>query len=75
MNYGFAGIAYFGIFLCWFGFMYCTASIVGNSLGDTEDDGACKTLLRFVKVFATLVGLSFIVGVVQFIIETISTTK
>lgn len=71
MNYGFAGAAYFGIFLSWFTFMYCASLAMDKGLGRTEEDESCKVLRGLAVFFAILVGLSLIVGVVQVTIETI----
>lgn len=74
MNYGFAGVAYFGIFLCWFTTMYLIASMVDKSLttaGDylkTEDEAVCF-LFTMVKIFALLSTISLVAGVAQWLIE------
>jgi hypothetical protein len=75
MNYGFAGTAYFGMFLCWFYFMYAVASIINDSLNSVnshtkDDDEAVKILFFLVKVSASLVAISLTIGVVQWLIET-----
>lgn len=71
MNYGFAGVAYFGIFLSWFTMMYIIMKLTGGSLNIDNDEGL-DFILTIVKIFALLTAISVVVGVVQFIIETIN---
>jgi hypothetical protein len=74
MNYGFAGVAYFGMFLSWFTTMYVIASMVDKSLTNTDDclkkeDFAVVFLFTMVKIFASLTVISLVAGVAQWLIE------
>lgn len=74
MNYGFAGAAYFGIFLCWFTTMYLIASMVDKSLNTAGDylkteDEAVGILFTMVKIFASLTTILLVAGVAQWLIE------
>ena len=71
MNYGFAGVAYFGMFLSWFIMMYLFMKLTGDSLNIDKDEGR-DFILTIVKIFASLTAISLGGGVVQFIIETIN---
>lgn len=73
MNYGFAGVAYFGIFLCWFTMMYLITLAIDKSLTTAGDylknnDAVC-ILFTMVKIFASFTTISLVAGVAQWLIE------
>ena len=72
INYGFAGAAYLGLFLCDFLIFLSIIAVINDGLNqNNKEDEAFMGFFSVVKVLTTLTAISLVVGVAQWPIEKI----